>query len=277
MGVGEAGDPVGGGREQDPVAVVGGLDAESDREVGLAGAGRAEEDDVAGLGEEPSRCQRSNLLTDGGLGVEVEVVESLASAEPGLPDAHVGAGGVTCRDFAFHALALPVGAPGRPTHLLLKAAAGAGKSHALKRFIVAAVHVHQSHRRPQRVSTGAPFSRLTDLIREAKRLNADLGTELEKEVRHLQERRAFGLNFERHAPEAVDLYGRPVRVGDKVRMLPPPGQTASSDKGVWLVTGGGTIGGQRRADLRDPKIGDTANHPVEDLVIALSRSAATCW
>ena len=111
------------------------------------------------------------------------------------------------------------------------------------------------------------MSRVTDLIREAKRLNADLGTELEKEFRHLQERRAFGLNFERHTPEAVDLYGRPVRVGDKVRMLPPRGQTTSPDKRLWVVTGGGTVDGQRRADLRDPKTGDTANHPVEDLVV----------
>jgi len=111
------------------------------------------------------------------------------------------------------------------------------------------------------------LSRLTDLIREAKRLNADLGTELEKEVRHLQERRAFGLNFERHAPEAVDLYGRPVRVGDKVRMLPARGQSVSPDKRVWLVTGGGTVDGQRRADLLDPKTGETATHAVEDLVV----------
>lgn len=111
------------------------------------------------------------------------------------------------------------------------------------------------------------MSRLTDLIREAKRLNPNLGTELEKEVRHLQDRRAFGLNFERHAPEAVDLYGRPVRIGDKVRILPPRGEASSPDKRVWIVTGGGTVDGQRRADLTDPKTDDTAHHLVEDLVV----------
>lgn len=111
------------------------------------------------------------------------------------------------------------------------------------------------------------MSRLTDLIREAKRLDPGLGTELEKEVRHLQERRAFGLNFERHQPEAVDLYGRPVRVGDKVRMLPPRGETASPDKRLWVVTGGSTVDGQKTADLRDPKSGDTATHLVDDLVV----------
>ena len=111
------------------------------------------------------------------------------------------------------------------------------------------------------------MSRLTDLIREAKRLDPGLGGELEKEVRHLQERRAFGLNFERHQPEAVDLYGRPVRVGDKVRMLPPRGETVAPDKRLWVVTGGATVDGQKRADLRDPKTGDTATHPVDDLVV----------
>jgi hypothetical protein len=34
------------------VAVVGGGDAQAGGQVGFAGAGRAEEDDVAGLGEE---------------------------------------------------------------------------------------------------------------------------------------------------------------------------------------------------------------------------------
>jgi len=32
------GDPIGGGREQDPVPCLGGLDAQPDGEVGLAGA-----------------------------------------------------------------------------------------------------------------------------------------------------------------------------------------------------------------------------------------------
>ena len=47
--VGEAGDPFGGGGEGDPVAAAGGLDAEGDGQVGLAGAGWAQEDDVVGL------------------------------------------------------------------------------------------------------------------------------------------------------------------------------------------------------------------------------------
>lgn len=83
------------------MAVVGGLDAQPDREVGLAGAGRAEQDDVAGLGQEPPTGQRGDLVPDGGLSVEVEVVESFAGAEPGVPDPLVRAGGVTGRHLPF--------------------------------------------------------------------------------------------------------------------------------------------------------------------------------
>jgi hypothetical protein len=47
VGVGQAGDPVGGRREQHPVPVLGGDDAQRGSEVGLAGSGRAEHHDVA--------------------------------------------------------------------------------------------------------------------------------------------------------------------------------------------------------------------------------------
>ena len=69
--------------------------------MGLAGAGRAEQHDVAGLGEERPGCERGDLLTDGGLVVPVEVVEGLDGAEPGPADPLRGAGRVAGRDFAF--------------------------------------------------------------------------------------------------------------------------------------------------------------------------------
>ena len=54
----------------------------------------------------------------------------------------------------------------------------------------------------------------------------------------LADRRAFGLNFERHVPEAVELPGRKVRKGDKVRILPPRGQMPKkSDEKLWRVVG----------------------------------------
>ena len=81
------------------------------------------------------------------------------------------------------------------------------------------------------------MSRLTDLIARAKAKDAELGFELEKEFKALSARRAFGLNFERHQPEFVELPGRTVRKGDKVRILEPRGSTEKGDQRVWLVTG----------------------------------------
>src|SRR5690606_15759624 len=45
----------------------------------------------------------------------------------------------------------------------------------------------------------------------------------------------FGLNFERHSPEAVELPLRPIRKGDKVRILPERGSTKKGDQRLWLV------------------------------------------
>lgn len=79
------------------------------------------------------------------------------------------------------------------------------------------------------------MSRLTDLIAVAKAKDPQLGTDLEREFRALSSRLSFGLNFERHRPEAVELPQRPVRRGDKVRVLPPRGSTAKGDQRLWLV------------------------------------------
>src|SRR5437016_990944 len=58
---------------------------------------------------------------------------------------------------------------------------------------------------------------------------------MEREFRALSSRLSFGLNFERHRPEAVELPQRPVRRGDKVRVLPPRGSTTRGDQRLWLV------------------------------------------
>ncbi len=55
------------------------------------------------------------------------------------------------------------------------------------------------------------MSRLSELMRELRVKDPALARELDVEVKALQERRAFGLNFERHVPETVELPGRPVR------------------------------------------------------------------
>ncbi len=82
------------------------------------------------------------------------------------------------------------------------------------------------------------MSRLNDLLRELRGREPALARDLEREVSALADRRAFGLNFERHVPEAVELPGRKIRKGDKVRILPPRGQTSKKvDDKLWRVVG----------------------------------------
>jgi adenine-specific DNA-methyltransferase len=93
------------------------------------------------------------------------------------------------------------------------------------------------------------LSRLTDLIAQAKAKDPALGRELEREFQVLSSRRSFGLNFERHLPETVELPGRPVRKGDKVRVLPPRGSTTKDDQKLWKVIGFETLDGTRLAQV----------------------------
>lgn len=113
------------------------------------------------------------------------------------------------------------------------------------------------------------MSRLTDLLAQAKAKDADLGRELEREFKALTSRRSFGLNFERHTPETVELPGRPIRKGDKVRVLPPRGSTDKGDKRLWKVVRATKAEGRRVADLA--LIGtdelETQTVPVEDLIV----------
>ena len=79
------------------------------------------------------------------------------------------------------------------------------------------------------------MSRLTDLIAQAKAKDLQMGADLEREFKALSSRLSFGLNFERHRPEAVELPQRPVRKGDKVRVLPERGSTKKADPRLWVV------------------------------------------
>ena len=80
------------------------------------------------------------------------------------------------------------------------------------------------------------MSRLTELLGRLRNENPALAADLEREVTALSDRRSFGLNFERHVPEAVELPGRKVRRGDKVRILPPRGDVqAKADERLWRV------------------------------------------
>lgn len=109
------------------------------------------------------------------------------------------------------------------------------------------------------------MSRLTELISQARAKDRQLGEDLEREFRALSSRRAFGLNFERHRPEAVELPQRPVRKGDKVRVLPERGSTKTGDQRLWLVK---EITSSTTANLEllgaEPETSEVA---VEDLVV----------
>lgn len=79
------------------------------------------------------------------------------------------------------------------------------------------------------------MSLLTRLIAEAKAKDPQLGADLDREFEALTSRLPYGLNFERHRPEVVELPLRPVRKGDKVRVLPERGTTVKGDQRLWRV------------------------------------------
>ena len=93
--------------------------------------------------------------------------------------------------------------------------------------------------------------------------------DLEREFKALSSRRAFGLNFERHRPETVELPQRSVTKGDKVRVLPPRGSLEKGDQRLWVVKNIVSVDGSRVAHLEllesiEPESQDVA---VDDLVV----------
>jgi adenine-specific DNA-methyltransferase len=77
------------------------------------------------------------------------------------------------------------------------------------------------------------------------------------------------LNFERHLPESVELPGRPVRKGDKVRVLPPRGSTEKGDQRLWRVRSLERKNGRRVAqvELINSDEPEQQQVPAEDLVV----------
>lgn len=113
------------------------------------------------------------------------------------------------------------------------------------------------------------MSRLTELLRQARKADRQLGDDLEKEVAALLKRRTFGLVFERHQPEAVELPGRAVRRGDKVRVLPPRGEVKQGDQRLWRVDRIERVDGNRMAHLLELDAEESERRAVitEDLVV----------
>ena len=89
--------------------------------------------------------------------------------------------------------------------------------------------------------------------------------ELRRHIDVLQSRRQFGLNFERHIPESVDLVGRSISVGDKVRFLPPRGEAEVGSTGSWIVTAVTGPKSRRVANLVDLKTTEETSRALQDL------------
>jgi hypothetical protein len=62
---------------------------------------------------------------------------------------------------------------------------------------------------------GPVVLRLTDLIAQATAKDPRLGADLDREFKVLSSRLPFGLNFDRHSTEAIEVPERPVREGDR--------------------------------------------------------------
>ncbi len=115
------------------------------------------------------------------------------------------------------------------------------------------------------------MSRLSNLLRQVETLDPQLGIDLKQEVEALSGRRAFGLNFERHIPETVELPKRLLRRGDKVRFLPERGEKPSSiDRRLWRVARIRQTDEGRVADLvrhQAEAEHQSASRAVDDLVV----------
>src|SRR6476469_2568152 len=88
------------------------------------------------------------------------------------------------------------------------------------------------------------MSRLTELVARVAKADPSLAADLQREVDVLSNRRPFGLNFERHVPESVDLPSRKIRIGDKVAFR---GED-NPDRQRWTVIG---IYGKREARVAE--------------------------
>jgi adenine-specific DNA-methyltransferase len=112
-------------------------------------------------------------------------------------------------------------------------------------------------------------SRLNDLLRQLEAKDPALARDLRQEYDALADRRAFGLNFERHTPEVVELPGRKVRRGDKVHVLPARGNNPTTKNSrLWRVV---SIDRETRvATLEDPSVETVETTGVElgELVVA---------
>jgi adenine-specific DNA-methyltransferase len=110
------------------------------------------------------------------------------------------------------------------------------------------------------------MSRLTELISQVAKADPALADDLRREVEVLGSRRPFGLNFEKHVPESIQLPNRRIRRGDKVVFR----DADTSDRRPWLVVGFEGEGASRKVQLARRVQNDEENRRIagmEDLVV----------
>ena len=127
-------------------------------------------------------------------------------------------------------------------------------------------------RRIARPDEGVTCPASTTCCANCARKDPALAADLEREVAALADRRAFGLNFERHVPEAVELPGRKVRKGDKVRVLPPRGERRRRQTRLWRVVAVDRTATRRRRRSKRcraaTRVGpETTTAALDDLVV----------
>lgn len=115
--------------------------------------------------------------------------------------------------------------------------------------------------------TGGLVSRLSSLLRRLDAHDPQLAADLKEQTDALLSRRQFGLNFERHIPEAVYLPGRYLRRGDKVRVLPERGSPRGpEDAELWKVRRIRRVKGARVAEIVS-RAGEDSTADVDDLAV----------
>ena len=102
-------------------------------------------------------------------------------------------------------------------------------------------------------------SQLEALVKRVAELSPKLADDIKTQLRHAARDRSFGLVFNRHMPEMVELYGRTVRRGDKVRVI--------GEQPLYSVTNVHGRGVDRVAHLVPVSGGESRDVLTADLVV----------
>ena len=102
-------------------------------------------------------------------------------------------------------------------------------------------------------------SQLEALVKRVAELSPKLADDIATQLRHAERDKSFGLVFNRHMPEMVELYGRSVRRGDKVRVI--------GEQPLYTVTKVHGRGADRAAHLVPVAGGDPRDALTADLVV----------